>query len=1558
MNISSTVCWCNNYDGGSIANVGPDVCALRQANLIKFTQMSTLAVSYFRAETVATGLHISAFAGHNRFPLFGFAESVLRPNIYVYKYPELTRYSTLSSSILNFTMIRFSDLDLLIGIGGYPNYAICVFNFRTNTTILEHPTYIDTRPFSVALGTGSFPVIVQYDKIELRILCYQMCYAEKEVFLHQVSEVEMGRNYLKSERNFMSFSDDGLYVISDYGEFSQIDIACFTIKQRWSTASLSEYANEVLARPHALLFHRSGFLIWTSVRAFYIKKKAGNFVVEWTIDQSLANVCTLISNQNGELYASSELGGIDQVMVEESEGKLNPVIVAGKKVLSFRMLSCFKEECVVVLHNDGIAMMDVPYGKTISTVPIDLACAICSHRNNPYVIVGTVDGVLVLIHFEKPSVPNIVYELTCDSAAVFAMDYHDNCAVFQDQAKALHIVNIEYRPPKMTYYFAIKDEQLVKQVFVHSFLLVEGPRLLVMISRDKNIQKPGHADEMWIYNWGKDRRLHRRELPLPNSYVAFIVQPPMGRWVLIEIVGVVKDSAVFDQFVLNDSSELQWAASIQSAHFGHIIDVNMTRHLLTWGVDGIMVHFRQHKRAKKAFMMSRFVSLFFRPQFVLRAKECYNSKYLIVLDANNVFLVSRLPSLADHARENSEISVPEKYIVPQTGMVSRAFVAATVKLEVKEEYTVADMFKRDKILQMIQDFSAKVTALIDYDISVTGKSKGIFKKFCYHYKWMEALTEEAHKLCDLERESLMRAIEDQSRIRDWIMQLVTSRAVNINYKVRSIFAEANFESFSVVRKSNMIVFDKYRFYDLQDHMRLSVFSLEELAEDSLHGDMEAEEGEGKPAGHELKLYVVEGPSVYDHMMAPQFQLQSKEIITSNQLFNDDCKYHYYLVDPMKQEFNKYFHEAQQLKRETIDNVLTTNGVLTRIYDNMNCMLRLLWMDSFQPPEQTVPTLAKDEVIKSILEVDDSEVKAINRRKPKAIDTGGKRGRLLLWSVEFWARALIVMMDGVIEKLWEEEIKKDIPIPEFMLKKQPHEYSLEDQKIFRAYEEAVYLLEQDRRKYLGILNENEAKTLQLKTKQILKLNQRCRVRMLNKITTSNARGQLRDKIRGLRSDIDKLNEYIKRYANLFDFWERGQQDVRTRLEAQQTRDRACERQFRGNFLNSVPHAAHEMTKLFKKRPKLPNKTFNSSLICSEAAQRLSPKQSQRGAFPLPNEITEFLAFIADNDTPKNCPTSVDAKAWEAFVKLRRQKIESELRLKGISHQLVDSQSALNGLTKEIAGLKETKAHTQREMEDTIQTYLETMRNMTLQLTLTLGQVEVQVHGSTKSLSNSVLMHVDDINDVNHMIKDAGNKKIKAMQRVAVFRRQVIFKEWEHKLYKANIAYLKYMLDAIEKCKVSIEFLNILRNWEKVKVERQKYMAAGAIERIVEQKIAVFRKQIDRINIKIDSVQQKTLEIKRQNHMIDSKIERLKVSVTLQNSQRDVMMEQRRDREQRERMEQIKIHRHLMDNVRKHYAHVLELQTILELLRLRTYPTLGPLLPQCHPPVPDHILNSVP
>lgn len=88
------------------------------------------------------------------------------------------------------------------------------------------------------------------------------------------------------------------------------------------------------------------------------------------------------------------------------------------------------------------------------------------------------------------------------------------------------------------------------------------------------------------------------------------------------------------------------------------------------------------------------------------------------------------------------------------------------------------------------------------------------------------------------------------------------------------------------------------------------------------------------------------------------------------------------------------------------------------------------------------------------------------------------------------------------------------------------------------------------------------------------------------------------------------------------------------------------------------------------------------------------------------------------------------------------------------------------------------------------------------------------------------------------------KLKAMQRVAFFRRQVIFREWEHKVVMANIEYLKNMLHIIGKCKVTMEFLNILRNWDKTQADREKLtITPKIIEKMCAEKIRAARSNIE-------------------------------------------------------------------------------------------------------------------
>lgn len=329
--------------------------------------------------------------------------------------------------------------------------------------------------------------------------------------------------------------------------------------------------------------------------------------------------------------------------------------------------------------------------------------------------------------------------------------------------------------------------------------------------------------------------------------------------------------------------------------------------------------------------------------------------------------------------------------------------------------------------------------------------------------------------------------------------------------------------------------------------------------------------------------------------------------------------------------------------------------------------------------------------------------------------------MLLWSVDFWVRALQVMMDGVLEKLWEEEIKKDVPLPEFMIKKDVTEYTLEDQKALKEYNEKVRILEQDRRKYLVILNDNELKTTIQKNNYIMQINEKVaemslmklkydfaikhlRIRILNNKILGLKRLLWQKKIDILRKDMNNFNEYIEKYTLLHEYTEASVADVKQKLEMLQHKDKAMDKFFKGHFLNTVPPAVtHEMLKLYRKRVKMTQKSFIYSMICFEVAHRLLYKAG-RTDFPLPQEVMDYLQAIDAMDSIQNCPSQVDAKLWDQLVKLRRQKIENELRIKGTTNKFLDIQNSVNSFAKDMANLKTKKQEVAEFLNNTIAEYV--------------------------------------------------------------------------------------------------------------------------------------------------------------------------------------------------------------------------------------------------------------
>ncbi|CAD6991161.1 unnamed protein product [Ceratitis capitata] len=1558
--------WATYSSPNSLITIGQEALAVLHDNTIHFTDLKTRNKLFYNIDNPAVGLGARNIAGHYSLPMFAYSETVIRPSIHIVRYPDMHKLFQLhSKSVVSYVDIIFSNNDLLIALSGFPDYTFRIWNCRTGNLLVEVATGIKCSSYAVHCSSRTWPMIMQYSKFDKAIVFWEMHYSAEAMKLHEISRIQLQKSNLLSTQFSMCSLDDVMYVVNDFGVVFSVEVAQFFLLRQWGTT----FSNQEQPQAYSLYPHKHGLMVTCVNSVTLITRKRNLWTVEWVLKDLQVPIRKIVSNFAGETYVADDVGSLYQLQTGNYSSTLVDFSVSNYRVEDFAVLKGVKEENLLVLTRDNyLCAIEIIHNTKYSSLHIPEGACVASHNSLPYAAVGTHDGKVYFTSFEKLRSPVIVHVMEADKHGIAYIRLMNQIGLVKNKHNDYKEMVVDFKNEHFQLVVPLLSPSAKRLL---SFFLIDQEYALSFVCRDESEFGMPFSDEMCIVTWHSEQRVvHRRSFNLPKNYRNITLIQVVNRD-HVELAALAMDSFQLDLFVVKHAKSLFLMRSLNTVHIAHLSGVTGSRNLITYDVSTLMIHFRHHKRSTKPYVVCRKLYSSYSQRLIRQLKEIYNSKYLVVLLESGCLKVTRLFSLTDNLRENIELLEEPVELELQRESFTPSMASFAKHAISQESYEL-----RANIDKRLAELAAEVSALIDYDIAVTGKTQGIYRKFCLNYNWLNQLNMEARKVCEYEHNSLVESILDKSRIRDWIKNLITRNTAKISVKVRAIFTNNAFENYSLgkVEKELMDLFDLFRFQDFEgfeeeeetdENVTQKELAVTGSAALGLPGDEVVEDVEEiVVAKKKRKLYQIVG-KVFEHLMAEDFQMQDINWVTANQLYNQDIKFKVLLDVPCREEFNKYFEEVRQYKEEIMSNILGTNASLTHIYNDMNIMLKLLGLKTFTPAKLTVPTLMNDEVLERIMTVDDSEIKAINRRAKKAVVSDKKHGRLLLWSFDFWIRALNTMMDGVLEKLWEEEIKKTPPEPEFMSKRQPHEYTLEDQKLFRLYEETLRLLQEDRNKYLRILNANEHKTNELKNSYIHKFNEHCaqmavlklkydfalkhfRVRLLGMKMTFYQRVNLRETIADLSTETNKANEYTNRYVKLIEFFEKSVADIKQDMEALNARDKSIERQFKGSFLANIPTYTHELSKLFRRRPKMQQRSFQSALVCSEVAARLAHKS--RFNFPLPVEVEEYFNNLKLLDDSRNAPHQLDAKYWDQFVRLRRQKIENELKIKAQGFHLTDSQEKLNNSITDLNNLRGLKQQMISETDRLSSSYFNTVQNQRLELVLPMGQVETTIGGSMKNLSNCILMNIDDINDVNNLIKKAGAKKLRTMQRLAVFRRQVLYKEWEHKMYRANIDYLKYMLQVIEKCKVTSEFLQLLRKWKKVKEERTKLMRIGGIEQIIEQRVTAYRKNLERINEKITLCKDQLIEVKRKNQAINRSIDEVKVDVAMFSANRDTLLEEKLQRERNESMEKVKRYSFLINEVRQDYAHILELKTILELQRLRTFPTLGPPPDDCGEPLP--------
>ncbi|XP_043277754.1 cilia- and flagella-associated protein 43-like [Venturia canescens] len=669
-----------------------------------------------------------------------------------------------------------------------------------------------------------------------------------------------------------------------------------------------------------------------------------------------------------------------------------------------------------------------------------------------------------------------------------------------------------------------------------------------------------------------------------------------------------------------------------------------------------------------------------------------------------------------------------------------------------------------------------------------------------------------------------------------------------------------------------------------------------------------------------------------------------QLLLNSRIFINDCKM-------LRQYFNEKFDETFFAKEREMS-VIRERHQRIRYIDSE---LRKMFGQSVSNVPLD-PDWNEKEHPESIARVSDHEVKVkpyVSASQQEVIDKEAmeaERLRQLLLADDFKEKALIKMMDGVLEVRWEDIIKRDIPKPDCMAMKKPEEYNAEDLLAVRQYDKDVELLENERTRYHRML-ETELTKISSTLQEITdKFNSKIHDLFLLKMRVESAIQQLnlrnlRDTLRHLRrmqalaKDDETRVEIVEKSKILTRLKEECQllqglvHEYRNQYEALVTREKAIEKKFRSEFPSLGRSNAELLEKECKRRPRVSLKNATPSDLIE-----LGRIAASRGtATYLSYECAEYLKNLDTMDIrPPGMSANIETHHWDHLIRLRRNRIELEMKTRAqmaivneTEKTIMSHEKKIVDVNTEIDSLKNALLRVRREK-------IEYDFDMEIQLVLKMGQVEVRPSGGRGDMANVVFIPRNEIESVNQAIVDAGRKKLKAMNRTINFRRGIIFTEWEHKCLRMKIEDLEDELRMVQNVLVTRDMRSFLSTWDgKSTDDKSRQRLEKEIEEMKKNCIKRLNDWIERL----PPVEAKIEKVKYENESMDRKIEKMNVDRWELEWQRDIDGEIRQTQYHERVMVVLTKRAKIIRALHKEYTEVLALQTEHELLRLRKFPTLN-------------------
>ncbi|XP_041975402.1 cilia- and flagella-associated protein 43 [Aricia agestis] len=1552
--------------------IGRDVLAVAHDVFIIFFNLKYNTEHVYEANCFEKGDGVDVIAGYKT-NTFAFAEKCTpTPRILVMTYPALKIVAELKDHEVNrYKALAMMENELLAGVSGFPQYALSVWSWRSRQRLLSIPTAVVRRRQSI-VPSRTHLMIGQCWEGGINVWEVTQCHKVALVMKRPLDEAT-GWEVSDPPLRAICWSSDGqLYAIDENAHLYSLTFDGVGLVKQLEWSENIEGKNRT-----CMCTYNTGMLIYGPDNCVRVLKKSDT---KWTVSwfyRPRDVVIKLVSNFATDLAIMWTEKGFVYKITTELEDNIEAKLISFKQrnIKKIQLLAPSYAHIVTLDDGGTLCSYEVMTGKleTIKYLSGEDITLQASPTDPLLVVVGAVEPNygLALLKWEHNDLQKIgeaclTYQII--SKATFSPDGR-TLVVAAMSAGDVFIYNVseDFKLSLMTY--TELGRSLVDCVLMQVGELVR--LFCVVLSSDQ------HAiGERIICINAKTGEKNKLEGKLAGPYSQLVSAGP-GK--ILAVPHRSTQMHLLEFIALNDIVHLKMHPAINTGH--ELKQYNIVYNdesVLTYGYDGTAIFQHLHHTEENEDLMKLVVT--HRYEGGIKEACIDNKKSVLVHLANHgtssVHLLQSEDSNNEVTFEPPDPLMFEEYYYDSNNVITifdkdaKNYLDEEEEKKIKEE-EIASKQQRDEIILSLESVKIQLVDLLENNLQSNEPEypQLPLSEFLLHSEYKRDRQKQAEK----EREQIQ--IETDARIQalnkvsDWIKKHCWDVVLTPCTKLFAIFSHYQVENFAVLptQRNNwpeLQQIEALRTIEMENDS--DVFRPEEEQMETISVDDKAlalvsqtTEVEGwkslqsqTPILSETEIsdesnpYVLAGSTAHDLIEIPKImipQTMSYSFLHMNWM-QHIVKLN---VQNLRLWFNKEFDDLMNQKKREMSHVQNINSRLRFIVQELNTLSDLRGSYHHLTIGIQDPEWDQEEQPEKLIKVEAEEVTVPPYISPSQIVIPPPEPQP---KDDFRERALMEMMDGVLEKLWHEEIKKPIQLPQCIIEKDPEHFNEDDLREVFDYEAKVAGRNEERDKYRKMLHAEYAKLSQTLNEGIVKFNQKVKDMWLTKLKVDSIIGQENLNLMRLRrinldrvesaEKIEDLRLEISKYEAEGEMLQQELITIQSNTEQCQAiyegliqKEKQQEKTFKNHFVDVSPVVADQCYKFYKRRPKWQARGNLTPAALQEMATAVVTGVRPPLMHP---DCLEFLKSVDQLDHISNMPPVMDETVWSTMCRLRRAKIENEIRLRAMSAEVSCAESAANVWRAGVAARRSRAARARARVLELRQATEHDARNRTLQLVMRAGQVEIVSTGHIEDFEDAILLPRDEIEEINNVILQVGELKLKLMRQQVEFRKGILAKEWEHAQMKMKLRHMEQELASYRRLKLPKELQWYLKNKMLGRTDEQEYIR---MEKEIEaSKVSVNRELTEEIK-KVEEVELKKSQVEAHLKHLETLIGNLNAKVSEKKLNEDPLMPIKIRNVYKERMETLIMRSKLIREVQANHTRIVLLQTELELLRLKTYPTLA-------------------